>query len=118
MAYNASALDGWVHFAALKFDRAERSTAYLEGVSLFIAHIFDNWPFDRIYAEATSRTLDRFGSAAGRVFEVEARLRDHYRMGPDRVDKVILSLTRERWEAEGRRYAAFASRGVVGEDEA
>lgn len=106
--YNANFGDGWGYVAGARFDPGDRTTAYMEGGVLFVDHVFATWPFHKIYAEATEVTYENFASGAGEMFEVEGRLRNHRSLGDRRIDQLILSCTRERWEEQGGRFLAFA----------
>jgi RimJ/RimL family protein N-acetyltransferase len=108
LLYNANFGDGWGYLAGARFDPDDRTTAFLEGSALFVEHVFATWPFHKVYAEATDLTYETFASGAGEVFEVEGRLRNHRSVGAERVDQIILSCTRERWNGYRDRLMAFA----------
>lgn len=69
----------------------------MEGVTLFIDHVFSAFPYRKIYAEVTESAYDQFGAGSGRVFEVEGRLIEHQWTGGAYEDMYVLAIHRAKW---------------------
>jgi RimJ/RimL family protein N-acetyltransferase len=74
----------------------------LEAVALALGVVFHRYNMRRVYAQATADHFAQFASGEGVWFDVEGRLRDSVYMDGRYVDSVILTVTRERWEARVR----------------
>lgn len=73
----------------------------LEGTVLFGHYLFTKFNLQHLYAETTTSGFEQFKSGAGRLFEVEGRLRNRALVNGRREDLYILTFTRERWLTDG-----------------
>lgn len=101
-AFEADMRNRHVHVAVVSRPDAPPGVG-LEGLALLIEHLFTEFDFRKIYAEVMEPNAAAFHSGLDRVVEVEGRLVDHEYMGGDYQDMLILSVTRERWEAHADR---------------
>jgi hypothetical protein len=95
---------GFVYFAVTRFDLADRTLAFFEGVFLFVDYLFDTWPLRKVYADSLEFNFDQFAGGTATFFEVEGRLKDHVYLKGRYWDQIILAVWRERWKAERARY--------------
>ena len=87
--------DGHAHLAAGRVKPNEHSPAMMFGLALFLRYVFTCWNFRKLYMEVAEYNYEQFSSGAGRFFEVEGRLREHFYYGGRYWDKLILTLSRE-----------------------
>lgn len=73
----------------------------LEGTVLFGHYLFTKFNLQHLYAETPASHYEQFKSGAGTLFEVEGRLRNRVVVNGRREDLYILTVTRDRWLAEG-----------------
>jgi acyl carrier protein len=92
--YQPNFQDRYAYFAAMRFDTRDRSPLMVFGISVFLRYVFSYWPFDKLYLEVPEYNLDQFASGLGRFFQIEGRLRRHFRMGGRTWDQLILALYR------------------------
>jgi len=92
--YQPNFQDRHAYFAAMRFEPRDRSPLMVLGISLFLEYVFAYWPFEKLYMEVPEYNLDQFASGLGRFFEIEGRLRGHFRMGGRTWDQLILALYR------------------------
>ncbi|MBI2710969.1 MAG: GNAT family N-acetyltransferase [Actinobacteria bacterium] len=78
----------------------------------FLRYLFDTWRLRRVYAEVAEFNLHQFGRATS-LFGVEGRRREYVWLGGRFWDRVILGLSRERFEHERFRVGRAIS-GKVG----
>jgi hypothetical protein len=71
------------------------------GLALFLRYVFTCWNFRKLYMEVAEYNYEQFSSGAGRFFEVEGRLREHFYYGGRYWDKLILTLSRETFRDRG-----------------
>lgn len=102
-AYNADFQHGYAYLAVTKLGVADSSTKIVEGVVLFLDHLFRTWDLRKLYLETPAYNLDQFASGTGRLLDEEARLRDHWYYDGRYWDHVVLSIWRERWDERGPR---------------
>jgi acyl carrier protein/RimJ/RimL family protein N-acetyltransferase len=101
--YQPNFQDRYAYFAALRFEPNDRSPIMMLGISLFLRYVFTYWDFDKLYMEVPEYNLPQFASGLGRFFEIEGRLRGHFRVGGRSWDQLILALYRETAVKEGAR---------------
>jgi acyl carrier protein len=106
LIYQPNFQDGHAYFAAMRFDTRDRSPLMVLGVSLFLEYVFGYWPFDKLYMEVPEYNLDQFASGLGRFFQIEGRLRGHFRMGGRTWDQLILAMYRADAAAHAERLLA------------
>ena len=71
----------------------------MDGVVLVVNYAFLAFDLRKIYAELPETNLSQFSSGTGRLFEEEARLKEHvYREGAY-CDLVYLSISRSLWKS-------------------
>ena len=68
-----------------------------EALGLFVHHLFQTWPFRKLYGEVDEVNYASFAGSAGKLFEVEGILRAHDRFGDDYWDRYLISIDRARW---------------------
>lgn len=103
VAYQANFQDGHAYLAAESFRARRPDPLMIFGISLFIEHVFTCWSFHKLYLEVAEYNLGQFGSALGRQFAVEGRLREHIWYGDRRWDQVLLALYRDAWRRDSNR---------------
>jgi acyl carrier protein len=101
--YQPNFQDRYAYFAALRFEPSDRSPVMMLGISLFLRYVFTYWDFDKLYMEVPEYNLPQFASGLGRFFEIEGRLRGHFRVGGRSWDQLILALYRDTVAREGAR---------------
>lgn len=69
----------------------------LEGVGLFIEHVFTTTPLQTIYLETFEHIASTFRSALEHLFTVEARFPEHEFYRGEYSDLIIASLDRDHW---------------------
>ena len=104
-AYGADFRNGHCKIAGAKFDPADRSSSFLEGGMLFLNYLFGMWDFHKLYLESPEYNMNQIASGIGKLMTVEGRLRNHFVVGTERYDQILLSITRETWEARVKRFA-------------
>lgn len=103
LAYRASFQDGHAYIAALKFDPASRSPHMMLGMALFVDYVFGWWDFTKLAMEVPAFNMPQFAAGAGRYFEIEGRLRDHYACADRKWDLFVLAIHRDNWlQSSGR----------------
>ncbi len=101
-AFEADMRNRHVHVAVVSRPDAAPGVG-LEGLALLIEHLFTEFDFRKVYAEVMEPNAAAFRSGLDRVVEVEGRLVDHEYMGGSYHDMLILSVTRDRWQAHADR---------------
>jgi acyl carrier protein/RimJ/RimL family protein N-acetyltransferase len=101
--YQPNFQDRYAYFAALRFEPSDRSPVMMLGISLFLRYVFTYWDFDKLYMEVPEYNLPQFASGLGRFFEIEGRLRGHFRVGGRSWDQLILALYRDTAAQQGAR---------------
>ncbi len=90
--------NGTAHLGVMVTPGARDQGWPLEGVVLFLDHLFLSYPLRKLYAETLEFNLSLFGAGVGRLFVEEGRLRqDEYHDGRY-WDNVFLALYREAFE--------------------
>lgn len=103
VAYNTDLANGTVFLAVLIDNAFHRKVWPLEGVMLFVDYLFRNWAIRKVYAEAPEFSASHFSSGAQELFEEEGRFREHQFFQGRYWDYIYYSLTRKRWEEQGRK---------------
>jgi hypothetical protein len=103
LAYRASFQDGYAYVAAAHFSEKDRSPLMMFGTAYFLRYVFSCWNFRKLYMETSEYNFEQFRSGAGKLFEIEGRMRDHSFFSGRYWDELILSISREAWEREGPR---------------
>jgi hypothetical protein len=103
VSYNADLANGTVYLGVLIDNAHHRKVWPMEGILLFVDYLFQNWTFRKIYAETTEFSAAHFSSGAKTLFEEEGRFRDHQYFQGRYWDYIYYALTRQRWEAQGRK---------------
>ncbi len=73
------------------------SRDFLDGVRLFISHVFDVWPLHKLYLHVAEYNLSQLSSTIGSLFQIEGRLLDYLRTGTGPFDLLILSASKAAW---------------------
>jgi hypothetical protein len=102
-AYGANFQDGYAHFAVEALRTTRPAPLTLFGSALFIEYVFNCWNFRKLYLEAPEYNLGPVLSGMGRLFDVEARLKEHIWYGGRYWDALNLALYRRTWERESHR---------------
>jgi hypothetical protein len=97
-AYQPNFQDGHAKIAAARFDPAGPSPAMILGLAIFLRYVFSCWDLRKLYMELPEYNYAQFSSGAGRIFELEGRLRDHYWFGGETWDQLLLAIHRETWQ--------------------
>jgi RimJ/RimL family protein N-acetyltransferase len=71
-------------------------------VTLALSVIFGRYNLRRVYAQVTSNTFEQFASGEGVWFETEGHLHENVYVNGQFLDTLILTMTRDRWEARIR----------------
>jgi RimJ/RimL family protein N-acetyltransferase len=96
--------DGFAYFSALASSEAQGSGLVAEAALLGFNYAFANWPFRKLYMEATDGSYQAFKSGLERFFVEEGRLRQHVFWNEVFEDLVILAVYRETWARDAPRY--------------
>lgn len=110
VAYDANLRDGHCHVAAVF--RPDTRVWPLEGVLLFVNHLFEEYGFRKLYGEVVEYDLRAFESVVGRWVEREGVLREHERHGGRHWDVHVLALWRDRFMRDRDRLLARVTRAV------
>lgn len=97
-AYNADLSSGTCYVAFARFDTKDKSPAMVEGIVLFVDHLFSNWTFRKLYGESAGYNLGQLQTPIQRLLVEEGRLRDHVYAGGRYWDLHILALYRSTWD--------------------
>jgi RimJ/RimL family protein N-acetyltransferase len=100
--YEANFQDKYATFAAARFDNTRRSTAMILGLAIFLRYTFACWDLRKLYMELPEYNYAQFASGAGRLFELEGRLRDHYWYDGRLWDQLVLAIHRDTWLGSSR----------------
>jgi hypothetical protein len=73
----------------------------LEAAVLFANYLFRKYDIEHLYAESSEANFDQFRSGAGRMFEIEGRLRERVVVNGERQDLYILTISRDWALTEG-----------------
>jgi len=106
--HNADFQNGVANFALIARSSFHGTGLVLDGAFHALDYAFASFPLRKIYADCSEENLTQYQSAVGKVFEVEARLTDHFYRDGGFHDKVILSLTNTQWYEVRSRWETFA----------
>lgn len=97
--YNPDFRNGNCWFAVLGNTLDPASYLMLSGALLAIDHIFEVFPIDRIYIEASEASAAQFSSMLRYPLECEAVFKGFYRSGLGRTDKFVYALRSDNYLA-------------------
>jgi RimJ/RimL family protein N-acetyltransferase/acyl carrier protein len=102
-AFELDARNRTVHLAVIEDPEWVGSGLALEGVAVFLSYLFAQFDLRKVYAECLADNYAAFASGAGRVFDVEGRLREHEYVDGRYEDVYLLAVERSRWAVQHRR---------------
>lgn len=81
------------------FDPSALATGWvLEGIGVFIDHLFGAWPLRKLYAEVSAPVWQRLGTAPARLLDIEGCLRGHRWVSGNREDVYVVSIHHSTWD--------------------
>jgi RimJ/RimL family protein N-acetyltransferase/acyl carrier protein len=89
----------YAYVAAVADPAMQGNGLMAEATRLFVTYLFGEFDLRKLYAESLEPNYEQFAHGAGRLFEVEGRLREHEYLGGRYVDALLLAAHRERWMA-------------------
>jgi len=89
----------YAYVAAVADPSVQGNGLMAEATRLFVSYVFGEFDLRKLYAESLEPNYEQFAHGAGRLFEVEGRLRDHEFMGGRYVDALLLAAHRDTWTA-------------------
>jgi len=96
-AYQADLRHGHAHVrTASRAEPVSQQRTY-EGWHRFVDHLFEAYPFHKLYVEVLDHELSQIRSGVGRLFEVEGTLREHIFWDGGHLDLHVLGIWRSRW---------------------
>ena len=95
--YSADDVNGHARMALIMRPDLRGQAWPMEGVTLFVDHVFAAFPYRKIYAEVTESAYNQFATGAGRVFDVEGQLVEHQWTGGSYEDMYVLAIHRQKW---------------------
>ena len=99
VAYAANERSGFCYFGGAFLPKVWNTGLPIEGLLLFLVHLFTIYPFRKIYAEMEESNFDRVSSGRGRLFEVEGVLTQHLYVAGRYRDTYLLSFSRAQFLA-------------------
>ena len=87
----------YAYVAAVADPEVQGNGLMAEATRLFVRYLFGEFDLRKLYAESLEPNYEQFSHGAGRLFEVEGRLRDHEYLGGRYVDALLLAAHRDRW---------------------
>lgn len=108
-AYNADLASGTCYVGFARFGPGTSSPHMIEGIVLFIDHLFKTWPLRKLYGETIEFNLPNLRLPVGLLLVEEGRLRDHVWAAGRYWDLLYFALYRETWEALSARLLPRAS---------
>jgi hypothetical protein len=109
-AFAPSTRDGHAHLGVLLADDVRRRGWALEGVGLFIEHLFNAFQLRKLYVQVSTLWPSAFHRAIPDLLVEEARLIDHDFFAGRYGDSVIYALWRDRWSSPTNRHRALLLR--------
>lgn len=87
------------HIGFLRAPSADAGSpgALVEGIALFIAYLFDTFPYERLFADLPEYNLPLLAGTAGSLLRREGTMRRFYWHGGRHWDRILFSLAREDW---------------------
>jgi hypothetical protein len=101
-AHDASHRHGYAYVSAVFHQQDPPAPWQVEGLVLFVQHLFRLFPFRKLYLQTNDLTVGGFGSLIGSLLVEEGRLRDHEFHDGRYVDQITLAIARERWLHDSR----------------
>lgn len=103
-AFAPSLRDGHAHLGVLLSQEVQGKGWSLEGVGLFVEHVFATFGLRKLYIQTSTLWPTGFDGAIGDLLVEEARLTDHDSFDGRYGDSVIYALWRDRWLSHANRY--------------
>jgi RimJ/RimL family protein N-acetyltransferase len=101
LAFDERRLHG--HLSAFFSPEAQDQAWPLEGLALYVRHVFFVYGLRKLYVESLEPDAAQYRSLVGVLLEEEGRLVGHERVGDRWYDSIIYALHRDRWhEHESR----------------
>jgi RimJ/RimL family protein N-acetyltransferase len=108
-AYDANLRDGYCYVGMAVQDRLRQRTGVgTIAMFLLLDTLFVGGPFRKVYAEAAEANLEQYGSAVGKLCEIEGCMKEHEWRDGHYSDVYLLSLWRDRWMAMRASYGLGA----------
>lgn len=98
VAYQADMLNRHAHIAVVLDPAAQRRGSPIEGVFLFIRHLFRVYHLHKIYAEVVDFNLGQYASLMEKYFHREGLFRQHIITDFGRCDMHIIATYPRDWE--------------------
>lgn len=111
-ADNANLFSGFAYLTMMLHPAIRMRAWPLEGAVLFGHYLFTKFGFQNLYAETPTSYFEQFKSGAGKLFDIEGRLRSRAVVNGRREDLYILTFTRERWLTDGIRAVERCTRSL------
>jgi RimJ/RimL family protein N-acetyltransferase len=99
--HQANFQDGYAYLSAARFKPAEKTSAMMLGLAIFLQYVFSCWDFRKLYLEVPEYNYDQLASGVGRFFTLEGQLRDHSFLGGRYWDQMTLAIYRDTWIERG-----------------
>jgi RimJ/RimL family protein N-acetyltransferase len=99
VAYRTDPRNGYTHIGIVMIPPLIGKGVGAEALILFVNYLFDTWNLRKIYAEIPEFNYGTVASGSGRLFQEEAKLRDHIFYGGKYWDQYVVAIYREAWEA-------------------
>jgi RimJ/RimL family protein N-acetyltransferase len=96
-AYDADMTSGTVWVGFVRFDSSGHSPLMVEGIVLLVDHLFEHWPFRKLYGETVDFNLAGLRNPLARLLVQEGRLREHVYAAGRYWDLHHLALYRSTW---------------------
>ena len=87
----------YAYVAAVADPAVQGNGLMAEATHLFVRYLFGEFDLRKLYAESLEPNYEQFAHGAGKLFEVEGRLRDHEYLGGRYVDALLLAAHRDQW---------------------
>lgn len=96
-AFSADMRNQHCRVAALLLPEFVQEAWPVEGISLFVDHLFSNFPLRKIYGDVLEPNLAQFASLLGSSFSEEGRLEEHEYIDGKFVALVIIAIYRSQF---------------------
>ena len=97
VAYDANPRHRYVSLALAATAEEIGHGRMMEAGALFVNWLFTMWDYHKIYAESIEFNYQSFASGAGKLFQIEGRLKEHEFYGGRRWDLLQLAIYRRDW---------------------